>query len=73
MGYPRYWHIVGHDVVEVVLSFLNSGRLLRETCYTHVVLAPKVNEPQDMSQLQPISLCNVIYKIRAKVLANQLK
>lgn len=68
--YQQFWHIVGPDVVEVVGSFLSTGRLLREACFTHV-LVPKVNEPQDMTH--PISLCNVIYKIGAKVLANRLK
>ncbi|KAM1255704.1 hypothetical protein PS1_030066 [Malus domestica] len=70
--YQKFWHIVGEDVVEAVWSFLTLGRLLHEACFTHVVLIPKVNEPQDMTQLRPISLCNVAYKIGAKVLANRL-
>lgn len=71
--YQKFWHVVGADVVEFVRSFLVSGRLLREACFTHVVLFPKVYEPQDMTQLRPISLCNVVCKIGAKVLANRHK
>lgn len=47
--------------------------MLKEINYTHVCLIPKIANPQEMSQLCPIALCNVIYKICAKVLANKLK
>lgn len=71
--YQQFWHIVGPEMVEVVRSFLQSGYLSKEVCFTHVVLVPKVNKPQDMSQLRSISLCNVLYKIGATVIANHLK
>jgi hypothetical protein len=60
-------------VSHAVLDFLNSGRMLGCINFTHIVLIPKVKNPQYMSQFRPISLCNVIYKIISKVLVNRMK
>lgn len=37
-----------------------------------VVFIPNVNDPTYIKDLRPISLCNVFYKLVAKVLANRL-
>ena len=71
--YQKFWHIVGNDVSSAVLDFLNSGIMIPEISYTHIVLIPKVKSSKKMIDFRPISLCNVIYKIISKVIANRLK
>lgn len=64
---------VGPSVTSAALSFLNYGRLLKEINYTHIALIPKVPSPQSPGDFRPINLCNVIYKIISKSLANRVK
>ena len=71
--YQKFWHVVGDDVVSAVLDFLNNGSMLPKINHTNIVLIPKVKNPMKMSSFRPISLCNVLYKIMSKVLANRLK
>jgi hypothetical protein len=71
--FQKFWHIVGDLVVKAVLSFLNSSHMFWKINYTHIALIPKIKNPQRVSDFRPISLCNVIYKIISKVLANRLQ
>ncbi len=71
--FQKYWHIVGDDVSNAILDFLNSGRMLGSINFTHIVLIPKVASLEQMTQFKPISLCNVLYKIASKVLVNKMK
>ena len=64
---------MGDTIVLAVLDFLNNGNMLPEINHTNIVLIPKIRNPMKMSDFRPISLCNVIYKIISKVLANRLK
>ena len=40
---------------------------------TSIILIPKKKQVESMSDLRPIALCNVAYKILAKLFANRLK
>ena len=71
--YQNLWHIIGDSVVLAVLDFLNNGNMLSDINNTNIVLIPKVQNPESLSEFRPISLCNVIHKIISKVLAKRLK
>ncbi|KAM6593181.1 hypothetical protein CsatA_000884 [Cannabis sativa] len=71
--YQKCWHIVGKDVIKQVRSFFLFGSLPEGLNHTNIVLIPKKKNPSHMSDLRPIALCNVLYKVCSKVLANRLK
>ena len=61
--------MVGADVCREVLDILEGGTM-NKTMICHI---PKVEAPTLMSQFRPISLCNVLYKLVTKTIANRLK
>ena len=71
--FQTYWTDIGMDVHQAVLSCLNSGSILKSINHTFITFIPKINNPETVSDFRPISLCNVIYKIVSKVIANRLK
>ncbi|KAL0454592.1 UNVERIFIED_CONTAM: hypothetical protein Slati_0798400 [Sesamum latifolium] len=70
--FQKFWHIVHKDVTACVLSLLNSFIMPSELNATHIVLIPKCKHPESLTQFRPISLCNVVYKIASKTIANRL-
>ena len=71
--FKHYWNIVGPEVVNCVLSSLNSSRMPCRLNETYICLIPKVKSPQNITKFRSISLCNVVYKLISKILANKLK
>jgi hypothetical protein len=71
--YQKHWDILGPSVTAAVLHFLNGGDMVEDMNRTTIALIPKIKNPQSLKQFRPISLCNVIYKICSKVLANRMR
>ncbi|KAL0004665.1 hypothetical protein SO802_012226 [Lithocarpus litseifolius] len=71
--FQKFWSVIGDDVVHAVLFCLNSGRLLPGMNHTFISLIPKAKNPESVSEFRPIALCNILYKLVSKVLANRLK
>jgi hypothetical protein len=71
--YKAAWKWIGEDITKLVHNFYLNGYLPQQLNETNIALIPKklhCSQPQDF---RPISLCNVIYKILAKSLANRIK
>ena len=71
--YQKYWHIVGTAKTDAVMQALQSGTLPPTINHTFITLIPKKKRPDKITEFRPISLCNVVYKLVSKVLANRLK
>lgn len=71
--YQTYWHIVGDEVTSSVLKFLNDDIFDSGINFTYIVFIPKIKNSIKTFDFRPISLCNAIYKLVSKVLANRLK
>jgi hypothetical protein len=71
--YQKNWATVHPEVCSAILHFLKTGVMDDSINNTHIALIPKTAKPSSVTKFRPISLCNVIYKLISKVLANRLK
>ena len=69
--FKNFWDVVGQQLTKEVLGVLQGGRLPEGWNDTIISLIPKVEKPEKVTDLRPISLCNVVYIVVSKVLASR--
>lgn len=71
--YQHFWDVIGGDVTDFVLRCLKEGSFPDELNDVIIVLVPKKIVTETVADLRSIALCNVVYKIIAKMVANRMK
>ncbi|KAL2240825.1 UNVERIFIED_CONTAM: hypothetical protein Sindi_0723700 [Sesamum indicum] len=64
--------MVGQEITKAVLEFFSTGKLLKQINSTILTVIPKVHFPTSVADFRPISCCNVLYKIIAKLIVQKL-
>jgi hypothetical protein len=64
---------VSKDLLAMVEETRTSGHIAGSINSTFLALIPKNNKPQQFGDYRPISLCNLVYKVISKVIANRIK
>eukprot|EP00253_Pinus_taeda_P027835 PITA_27835 len=68
----HFFDLIGPDITEVVEESRRKGEIYKPFNSTFIALIPKKDDPETFEDFRPISLCNCIYKIIAKVIAINL-
>lgn len=71
--FQKHWNAVSERVISTCMHILNDGGNIAPLNHTYIALIPKITKPKRVVDFRPISLCNVIYRIIAKAIANRLK
>lgn len=64
---------MGSDISKFVQTMFITSWIPEDLTQVKLVLIPKIPNPETVSHLRPVSLCNTLYKLVTKLLVNKLK
>ena len=71
--YLGFYELIGADLLKVVEESRIMAYIHPPVNSTFLALIPKKDRPETFDDFRPISLCNCLYKIISKIIANRLK
>eukprot|EP00253_Pinus_taeda_P005215 PITA_05215 len=71
--FHEFWDLISSEVWDLVEESRSMHWVLPSLNSTFIALVPKGKEANTPDKFRPIALCNVIYKLISKVVANRLK
>ncbi|KAI0496707.1 hypothetical protein KFK09_023031 [Dendrobium nobile] len=71
--YKSTWVLIGTSVCNAIKGFFHNAYIPRTIKATAITLIPKSTNAESIGDFRPIALCNTLYKIIAKLLAERMK
>lgn len=71
--FQKHWQSVSSGLISTCLYILNEQGDVTPLNHTYIALIPKVTKPRRVTEFRLVSLCNVINRMVAKIMANRLK
>lgn len=68
-----YHYLVGPEILALVEESRRSGHISGALNTTFIALIPKVSKTSSFDEFRPISLCNFLYKIISKIIAERMR
>ena len=71
--FQKFWSTIGEEVTKEIQEVFVKGRIPDDWNFTYLCLLPKIPNPDNMSDLRPISLCSVLYKTVSNILVKRVQ
>ncbi|XP_072080961.1 uncharacterized protein [Arachis hypogaea] len=71
--YKNNWEIMKGKLCNFIYSCWTEPKQIEQSNTTLLMLVPKLNNPEFISQFRLIALCNVCYKVITKILVDRIK